>query len=78
MTTWNRNFRTAAGIGPCSTIAEMKQAYGEAVQPSWGGTCATEAVRRGWSVRTCCSRLEGQQDDHRGGALPGIEDGHAA
>ena len=38
ITTWNRNFRTAAGIGPCSTIAEMKQAYGEAVQPSWAGT----------------------------------------
>ena len=37
ITTWNRNFRTAAGIGPCSTIAEMKQAYGDAVQPPWSG-----------------------------------------
>lgn len=38
MTTWNRNLRTAAGIGPCSTLADMKQAYGEAVRPSWAGT----------------------------------------
>ena len=38
LTTWNRQHRTAAGIGPCSTIAEMKKAYGEAVQPSPHGT----------------------------------------
>jgi len=34
ITTWNRKHRTAAGIGPCSTIEEMKRAYGEAVHPS--------------------------------------------
>ena len=28
--TWNRDYRTAKGIGPCSTIAEMKRAYGSA------------------------------------------------
>jgi serine/threonine-protein kinase len=38
MTTWNRDYRTAAGIGPCSTVEEMKEAYGEAVKPSWSGT----------------------------------------
>jgi hypothetical protein len=38
MTTWNRDYRTAAGIGPCSTVEEMKDAYGDAVQPSWSGT----------------------------------------
>jgi Protein kinase domain len=38
MTTWNRDYRTAAGIGPCSTVEEMKEAYGDAVQPSWTGT----------------------------------------
>ncbi|MBA2383300.1 MAG: serine/threonine protein kinase [Actinobacteria bacterium] len=38
ITTWNRNLRTAAGVGPCSTIAEMKKAYGDAVQPSKFGT----------------------------------------
>ena len=38
ITTWNRNLRTAAGVGPCSTIAEMKKAYGDAVQPSTFGT----------------------------------------
>lgn len=38
ITTWNRRLRTAAGIGPCSTLEEMKAAYGEAVQPSPHGT----------------------------------------
>ena len=34
ITTWSKQHRTAAGIGPCSTIEEMKRAYGDAVQPS--------------------------------------------
>ena len=34
ITTWNRRLRTAAGVGPCSTIDELKQAYGEDVRPS--------------------------------------------
>ena len=38
ITTWNRHLRTAAGIGPCSTIAELKKAYGGAVRPSPYGT----------------------------------------
>ena len=38
ITTWNKNSRTAAGIGPCSTIAEMKRAYGDSVRPSLNGT----------------------------------------
>ena len=38
MTTWNRDHRTAAGIGPCSTVEEMKEAYGDAVQSSPTGT----------------------------------------
>jgi tRNA A-37 threonylcarbamoyl transferase component Bud32 len=33
ITTWNPNFRTAAGIGPCSTVAEAKKAYGSAFRP---------------------------------------------
>jgi serine/threonine-protein kinase len=34
VTTWNRDHRTAAGIGPCSTIEELKSAYGSALKPS--------------------------------------------
>jgi predicted Ser/Thr protein kinase len=34
VTTWNRNHRTAAGVGPCSTIEELKSAYGSALKPS--------------------------------------------
>jgi tRNA A-37 threonylcarbamoyl transferase component Bud32 len=34
ITTWNRDFRTAAGIGPCSSIDDLKNAYGNALQPS--------------------------------------------
>jgi tRNA A-37 threonylcarbamoyl transferase component Bud32 len=38
VTTWNRAYRTAAGVGPCSTIGEMKKAYGKDVHPSVNGT----------------------------------------
>lgn len=34
VTTWNRDHRTAAGVGPCSTIEELKSAYGSALKPS--------------------------------------------
>jgi hypothetical protein len=34
ITTWNKTYRTAAGIGPCSTLAAAKQAYGARWKPS--------------------------------------------
>jgi hypothetical protein len=34
ITTWSKQDRTVAGIGPCSTLEEMKRAYGDAVRPS--------------------------------------------
>jgi serine/threonine protein kinase len=42
ITSWNRDFRTSAGIGPCSTLAEMKSAYGKRVRPTWSGTHGKE------------------------------------
>jgi tRNA A-37 threonylcarbamoyl transferase component Bud32 len=38
ITTWNKDNKTAEGIGPCSTLDEMHAAYGDRVQPSWSGT----------------------------------------
>ena len=40
ITTWNKEYKTAAGIGPCSTIDEAKAAYGDAFKPSTHGTQA--------------------------------------
>jgi hypothetical protein len=37
ITTWNRSYRTAAGIGPCSTFAAAKDAYGARWKPSRDG-----------------------------------------
>lgn len=34
ITTWNPAFRTSAGVGPCSTIAQLKAAYGARLVPS--------------------------------------------
>jgi serine/threonine-protein kinase len=34
MTTWNRHYETAAGVGPCTSIARLKQVYGNALKPS--------------------------------------------
>ena len=50
ITTWNGGFRTAAGIGPCSTIEEMKEAYGNAVQPTWAGTSPDGKTVWSWAV----------------------------
>ena len=33
ITTWNRADRTAAGVGPCSTLAQLKAAYGSRLTP---------------------------------------------
>jgi hypothetical protein len=32
--TWNRTYKTAAGVGPCSTLSELKLAYGAQLKPS--------------------------------------------
>jgi serine/threonine-protein kinase len=37
ITTWNRSYRTAAGIGPCSTLAAAQHAYGARWQASPDG-----------------------------------------
>ena len=34
ITTWNKAYRTAEGIGPCSTVAELKKAYGSKLKRS--------------------------------------------
>ena len=34
VTTWNKGFKTAAGIGPCSTIADAKAVYGSTLRPN--------------------------------------------
>jgi hypothetical protein len=38
ITTWNSNYKTDHGIGPCSTIADLKKAYGPGVRPDHWGT----------------------------------------
>jgi serine/threonine-protein kinase len=37
ITTWNRSYRTAAGIGPCSTLVEAEAAYADRWKPSPDG-----------------------------------------
>jgi hypothetical protein len=34
ITTWNKSYRTAEGIGPCSTVVALKKAYGSKLKPS--------------------------------------------
>jgi hypothetical protein len=34
VTTWNKAYRTAAGVGPCSTLAQVKAAYRSTLKPS--------------------------------------------
>jgi len=34
VTTWNKNYRTAKGVGPCSSVKRLKHAYGRSLKPS--------------------------------------------
>jgi tRNA A-37 threonylcarbamoyl transferase component Bud32 len=38
ITTWNRLYRTAEGVGPCSTLAATRRAYGSRLKTTWAGT----------------------------------------
>jgi predicted Ser/Thr protein kinase len=38
VTSWNPKHRTAAGVGPCSSIEELEEAYGPTVEPSHWNT----------------------------------------
>jgi Protein kinase domain len=40
--TWDEKYKTAEGIGPCSTIDELKAAYGDRVRPDYFGTIKKE------------------------------------
>ena len=48
--TWNKRFRTAAGIGPCSTLASMHEVYGSRVVPAWAGTSPNHKVHWSWQL----------------------------
>jgi hypothetical protein len=34
ITTWDKRYKTAAGVGPCSTLNELKLAYGDQLKPA--------------------------------------------
>ena len=38
LTTWNPHDRTSAGVGPCSSLAALRTAYGPALRPSRNNT----------------------------------------
>ena len=48
ITTWNSRDRTAEGIGPCSTVAELKRVYGKRLRANPHAT--HEGVVTGWLV----------------------------
>ena len=48
--TWNRRFRTAKGIGPCSTLAHMHAVYGSRVVPTYHGQSPGGRVQWSWQL----------------------------
>jgi serine/threonine-protein kinase len=48
--TWNRTFRTAEGIGPCSTLAQMHDVYGRRVVPTYHGSSPNGKVHSSWQL----------------------------
>jgi predicted Ser/Thr protein kinase len=50
VTTWNRDYRTTEGIGPCSTLADMQRVYGRRVTATRSGTSPNGKVHWSWAV----------------------------
>jgi serine/threonine-protein kinase len=50
ITTWNPSFRTAAGIGPCSTLSQMHKVYGKRAPAAQSGTSPNGKVHWSWQV----------------------------
>ena len=46
ITTWNKAYRTAEGVGPCSTIVQLQKAYGSRLKPNPGNDNETYIVGR--------------------------------
>jgi hypothetical protein len=48
VSTWNKAYKTAAGIGPCSTIKQLKRAYGKRLKQSPFNT--VKGIAYAWTV----------------------------
>ena len=48
--TWNKDFRTAKGIGPCSTLSAMKAAYGKRAFTNFSGTSPDGKTHTEWQL----------------------------
>jgi hypothetical protein len=46
ITTWNKAYRTAEGVGPCSPVTQLQKAYGSRLKPNPGNGGETYIVGR--------------------------------
>ena len=70
VTTWNKSYRTAAGIGPCSTVKRLKAVYGSRLKPS--KFSSQGGVTYAWTVGR---NLIFASNDHRIVEVVGLFDG---
>jgi len=57
ITTWDAHDRTAEGIGPCSTVARLKQVYGTRLKPN--PSSVHDGVASAWTVGEHLSFVSG-------------------
>lgn len=79
VTTWNKSYRSADGVGPCSSFEKLKAAYGSRLKPNPGNTDPTGGTVYSYIVgRSLIFELSDPKKPGRHVTSVGLYDGSGA